>query len=664
MRHIWNGLAVLILLTSSAVAAPLDAGRWIMHLTPLPKSLTIKAAVTVPKGKVAVEAAVASDRVTKQAVEELAALVGETKGTPVFTIKLQIGGPESDALKKLKNSDQAYRIIPAPDNSRLTLVALAPSGLYYAGITLQQLVGARSSDTELTIPMAEITDWPDMEKRGLWGNDNWRHLRWLADRKMNMMEQICWCTVDDDGKPFARVSADREPLWTEGPKYGISFAPVVLHLEQVGPGKVFEKHPEFKGVGENTLEGAMCYSQPGVTDMIAEWIAQLASVPTVTEIDCWMAENMQGKEGCQCDKCKGQDRSVMEVRTILAAWEKAKAKLGRDIQLYILTSEATEHSNELVFKELPPGVRIWYYHSLFTYNTWHAPMLSWRSNYLAETAKSGRWLGVCPNLCSLVNFTGPFTCAEFVHTRMTEFLDSGLSGLLGYASPNVHYYYYNVEAAAEWAWNGKGRTPREFAYSWAIRQGLKDPDKFVEWTKTAGMVGWDVYGSAWPQGEQRDHPGRAAGRLRKGTLNDLGYILWDCYPTPWGDIKTVEQLDRDVAAAAKAIKLAQEMGIPMFMQESLVVDGYIRSLKALHELRGIVKPQGIAIQDRQKAFKNFNEYVIALRQVQSALVRWEQVIAQPGWVVHYTSKPIAFIDEIIAEMQKLASDMGVELPKS
>lgn len=666
MRTTLTALTVLLLLAQTATAvtqtvvSQQDADKWIMYLTPLPKSVSIKAAVTVPRGGVSVEAAAASDIVVNQAIKELREMVGEPKGSPALTLKLAIGGTESEPLKSLKNSRQAYRIVPDPQGGGLTLAALTPQGLYYSVMTLKQLVRAKATDSEVVMPLAEITDWPDMEDRGLWGNDNWRHVRWMADRKMNWAEQICWCTVDDDGEPLATISESREPLWTEGPFYGINFAPVVVHLEQVGSGKVFEKHPEFKSQGD-CLPGAMCYSQPGVTDMIADWMAQLASYPHVTAIDCWMAENMHGQKGCQCDKCKTQDRSVMEARTIVDAWKKAEAKLGRKIELYILTSEATEKSNPQVFSELPPDVRVWYYHSLFTYNTWHDPMLSWRQQYLSDAAKAGRWIGICPNLCSLVNCTAPFTCADFVHARMTEFVDKGLSGLLGYASPAVHYYYFNVEAAAEWAWNNKGRTPREFEYTWAVRQGLKDPDKFVEWTETVGSVGWDIYGSAWPLGEMRECPGRAAGRLRNGTLNDLGYILWDSYATPWGDIKNVAQLDRDVANAAKGVRLARELGNPVFMQESLVTDGYIRSLKALHDLRGIVKPEGIAIADRQQAFKSMTEYIAALKQVQGALVKWEQVVAQPGWVCHYSKKPVDFIDVMIDDMQKLARDMGIEL---
>lgn len=676
------GLPVLITLMLSGAAgavsfsevSPDEARDWIRHTVPLPKDISITSKVRVTSNKVTICSLSKPDMMLTQAVKELKEsvpvdgrmTVGLPGGIPsnVFTIKLRIGGPEAEPLRKLKNSDQAYRILPGDNNKGLFLVALTTRGLYYAAKTLQQLINARATKDTVEMPIVHVTDWPDMEDRGLWGSDSFLHLRWLADRKMNIVEQISYIGVDDEGRAFARLKDGNEPMIEEGPLYGVKPVPVILHLEQVGGKGVFKAYPNLKG--RSPHEGAICYSQPEFVDILADWIAALGSLPHVESVDVWMTENLAQQSGCACPECRScdpygkTDRSVLEARTILKAWEKAKEKVG-SVGLRILTSEETENSNQLVFEELPPDVKVWYYHSLLTYTNREAPMLR---KYLADFVRKGRWLGVCPNLDATVHWTSPFTGAHFIHYRMNEFVDKGLSGLLGYVTPRVHFFGFNVEAAAEWSWNAKGRSPHEFALSWAVRQGIKDPQKFAEWADVIGQVEWDVYGSHWPSGEQRNVPGPAAKRLRKGTLPELGYVLWDAYAHPFGDIKSVEQLDGDVSAAERAVELAREMGIPEFIHESLIAQGYINSLKALWELRGLVKPSGIADENREAAGRYFEMYVDGLRQVADELPKWEACVAREADPGPFTAKPVGVINGMIEQMKEVAAGLGFRMNDS
>ena len=634
-----------------------EALQWVRYVVPLPKSIKITGEVKLPSGSVRVVPCPGSDILIQQAVKELADAVGENAASrkSAFSIRFQIGGVEAEPLKKLKNSDQAYRIfVPAGKQPELRLVALTPRGIYYAAKTLQQLIRARSTRSSIAVPLLDVTDWPDMAQRGLWGGDNYEHLKWLGDRKMNIMEQISAIGVDEHGKPFAKVRPDRMPLVTEAPLYGIEFAPVILHLEQVGKLGVFQHYPEFKGKTEHP--GAMCYSQPGVTDMIAEWMVQLASVPGVKTLDCWLTENLHGQPGCQCDKCKNEKWQLLEIRTVLRAWEKAKKKLGRYFTLRVTTSEATEPENRAIFAELPPDVQVTYYHSLFTYNNRRMEIIP---SYVVEEAKKGRWMGVIPNFCSHTGYWEPFTGATFVHYRLNEFVKKGLKGLVGYVTPGVNYYRFNTEAAAEWSWNAKGRSPREFAISYAVRYGIKNPEKFADWCEVIGEVGWDVYGNHWLYGERTGRPGRVAYLLKNGKLPELGFVLWDCFPSPWGNIKTETILNEDVEAAAKALKLAKELGYRLAVEESLVVDGTIRALKALYELRKIVKPDGIASQDRQAAEMFFREYISGLTQARDALPRWEKMVRTPNWPTTYIDRVVEILDRMIKEMRQVATEFNI-----
>jgi len=646
------GFAVCLTEAGCATITSDEATNWINYTVPLPKSIEITGKVTLPADRVMVVYQGDSDTVADQAVKELKELftMPQQAGyAPAFIVTLAMGGPESEPLSDLKNSDQAYRIF-AQGEKDLRLVALAPRGIYYAAKTLQQLVNAKKSGAKVTIPILEVTDWPDMQKRGLWGTDNFDHLKWLADRKMNVMEQISALKAED-GKLTARLKEGREPLVTEGPLYGIEFSPVILHLEQ-SSGHIMQVYPHVKG--NSPREGVMCYSQPEVADALAEWMVQLASLPNVTSIDTWMTENLNNQPGCQCDKCKDTDWPVLEARSIVTAWRKAQGRLGRKFALRVMTAESTEFCNIKVFQELPPEVERAYYHSLLTYNTFRRPMLR---NYIAKEAARGRWVGVVPNVSPTVGFCEPFTGAEFIHYRMNEFVDKGLSGLLGYATPRVHYYRFNVEAAAEWTWNSKGRTPREFAYSYAVRQGYKDPGKFAEWSETMGPVGWDVFGSGFPNEELRRSMGTVAERLQNGTLSELGFILWDAYPSPWGNIANEEQLAIDLKASAKGVKLAKELGIPGILQESLLIDGYIHAINALWNLKPLVTPDGVLAMRRSDAHDWYLRYVAGLKQARAALPRWLETVRLPS-DPPFTDRPVATIDRMLRQMSDVAAKMG------
>lgn len=635
-----------------------DAEAWIRHTVPLPKQIEIKSKVTVPAARIQIEGPAHAGVLGKQAVDELRERVGPRgaagkTGDTAFRLSLEIPEGKTAGLAALKNADQAYQIIPGNAATSLRLVALTPRGLYYAAKTMRQLLRVKA-DGQVEIPLARVTDWPDMEKRGLWGSDCCAHLRWMADRKLNLAEQIADRGVDAQGKPYARLKGGQEPMVEEGPRYAVEPVPVVLHLEQVAGKGLFRAYPELKARGGQ--EGAICYSKPGFAGILADWLVQLSSLPGVSEVDVWMAENLHQQGGCQCADCRKEDRNLLELRTILAAWQKARERLP-ELTIFVLTSEETEKSNPRLLRELPPEVKLWYYHSLLTYNTSETPMLR---NYLADAAKAGHWVGVCPSVTAFVNFAHPFTGADFVHYRLNEFVDKGMSGLIGYATPRVHYSLFNVEAVAEWSWNARGRAPREFALSWAVRRGMRDPAKFAAWSETLGPVAWDVYGSEWPGGELRNHPAPVAQRLRQGELGGLGSNLWGVYRSPWGDIKSLPQLNMDVARADRAVEMARELEDAAIVQESLVVQGYMRSLKALYELRRIIKPEKPVPPDRREAARRFfTMYADGLKQAAAALPGWEEAVRKPGETQRFTARPVEVIRGMVEQMQAVRTELGL-----
>lgn len=636
--------------------SPTEAAQWLDQLAPLPREIAISGKRALRRGEIALAGRTNGSPVLAQAAMELRELLGEGATGANFTITLQLGGADAEALKPLKNPAQAYRIVPEADGRGLRLVALSDRGLYYAAKTLQQLVRARTGAERLAMPLLTVRDWPEMETRGLWGSDSFHWLPLLANWKLNYQENIARLTVDRATKRGrANVKPGTEQLLTLGPRLGIEHAPVVLHLEQLEGTGLFEAYPELRGK-DGGKPGAICYSQPAFVHVLADWIAELGSLPTVERVDVWFTENLQNKGGCKCDKCKNQNWAVAEARTVIAAWREAQ-KRRPGLGLRVLTSEATYDFNAEVFAEIPPEVGIWYYHSLLTYTVRKKPMID---GPVLAAAQAGRWIGVCPSLVPHVGWAEPFTGPQFVHARMSEFTSKGLRGMIGYATPRTMMARFNIEAAAEWLWNPNGRLPRDFARSWAVRQKIRQPEKFADWTDTLGPVSWAIYGSEWPAGEKRRAISGVANLLLKGELPELGAFKWGVFGSPWGEIRTPEELRGHAEAAARAVKLAREIGLPEFIQESLVVQGYADALVALWELKQLVTPQGLPSEKRAAARTQFERYDRALTQAVAALAAWERAVPNLEGRGGYTRGAIETIETMCRDMKETAAKLGVK----
>lgn len=642
-------------------ATPEEITTWTRHIIPLPKQVQILGKVGVQCADVSVVLPSSSDVKVPQARRELRQALGlpqngDDPSAPVFTITLQLGGTESADLAALANSDQAYKIFPEAGDTGLRLVALEPAGLYYAAKTLSQMLPYKRSGGSVQIPIIQITDWPDMADRGLWGCDHFAWLKWMGDRKMNIGEQISAREVRSDLRGYSYLKEGREPMVTEGPYYNVQPVPVVLHLEQISSCGLFTYYPQVIGVGGQP--GCICYSNGAFTHVLADWIVDLASLPHVDGVDVWMAENLHGQGGCQCTACRLHDRNVLEAQTIVAAWEEAKARLGRYIKLWILTSEETYQSNTAVFNAVPSDVRIWYYHSLYTYITGRHEMVP---NNVAYVASTGRYAGVCPMISSTAN--QPFSSPEYMKLRMGEFVTKKMSGLIGYAVPPplVHFAGYIVEAEAEYAWNAAGRSTHEFAMSHAVREGYSDPETFAEWSEAIGTLELDLYGSDWPNGEGRYSPGYVADCLQKGTLPSLG-TAYAGYRGPWAEFKSAQQFDDDIARSTKAIALAKQMGRDDHYYESLYADGLIKSLRALYKLRSLVVGGTVSPANRETAQFYFGVYINSIKQSIYAVQKWSIAVnGDTGFVqstVNKLQQCISGNSEGNPGMLKVASDCG------
>ncbi|MEI6501571.1 MAG: glycoside hydrolase family 20 zincin-like fold domain-containing protein, partial [Armatimonadota bacterium] len=565
-------------------AAPsISAGAaqpWLRQVIPLPKQVQIEGFARYKPSAVAVRLAPGASDVTRAAADLLRHQLGESGSKPAFTVLLgvcdrtgRLGAAKvagADRLAACKNSDQAYVIVPEP--GRLVLTGLSERGVYYAALTLSQLLRTKLTADSVTVPMVRVLDWPDLAERGEWGGNAPTDVEWMSAHKLNLAEVHANVSVDDNGVGHATFSQE---MIDNARLHAFKMVPIIHHLDQQQGSGLFRVFPELKGVGpkSNSTDSlqTICFSKPQGTRILGEWMTDLAKLPGVTDLCVWLSEDA-GQ--CGCEECAKSNQFVLETRACVAAWREA-SKVNPALKLRLLLTQGTYQDNAKVLTEAPPEVNISYYDGGRTYDSSRDPMIY---PLLEDFAKQGRWLGVYPQIIASWRIVCPWSGPQFMKYRLMEFVDKGLTNLCAYATPNNRLYDFNVTAAAEWSWNAHGRSEREFATAWAIGRGLKAPDKAAEWALTLGNVGWDVYGSRIPY---TAFFGEAARMIRDRAKPVFGKGMFRYFETP-------AKLQADLLACEKAEKLAAELNFPEITAETQVIGGYLKMLSELDNMANFV----------------------------------------------------------------------------
>lgn len=74
-------------------------------------------------------------------------------------------------------------------------------------------------------------------------------------------------------------------------------------------------------------------------------------------------------------------------------------------------------------------------------------------------------------------FKLPHRSAHRVRDFVKQMVDRGYShlcGMMGWHFGIEEVCGLNIAALAEWSWNANGRTPEEFAFAWALREGMSE----------------------------------------------------------------------------------------------------------------------------------------------------------------------------------------------
>lgn len=622
---------------ASCPAAPViepaqNAAGWLNWLIPLPKEVTIPQQVTLPAADVKITLAAGGGPLAQNAERKLRGLFVEKAGCSAesgdgFEILLGICDAQgrigqtlvADAarLGDLPNSQQAYLIRPDGAN-RLVLAALDPQGLFYAALTLRQLLESKFHGDDVTLPMAVITDWPDMSERGEWGGSSVRDVEWMADRKTNLVEFHSTHEVDEKGNSVTAISRS---LLRRGQLHGVKMVPIISHLNSMGSRGVYRAYPELKGKGEKALYKsdstelwAPCASNPKLHEIMAGWMRGYAAYG-VGDISCWLGELTQH---CDCEECSKTGQFALETRAFVKAWQIAR-KDYPDLRIRILTTQGSYTTNDRVLAEVPPEVGVTYYDGGRTYDSSRDPMIY---PLLEQYAAEGRWLGCYPQLTPSWRIVSPWSCPQFVKARMVEFVDKRVESLGGYVVPDNRLFDFNVTAAAEWSWNAHGRDERQFALAWATRNGCLQPEAVADWAVLLGPVSWDIYGARLveryffrPATIERMVKARAVPRFGEGMFR---YI------------PDAEHLAKNLEICRQAMNLAQRSGSSAVKAETQAVSTYYEMLDRLCRIGGFLaqlKARELDAAGRQTLQTHMNAFALASAVNTEALCDWERAVA-------------------------------------
>jgi hypothetical protein len=627
-KYAWVLIFGLLALSLAWPSGGRDEGlkRWTDRLVPLPHNIDVAGSVRLTVQDVSVSIRDSGNPLLRTAAEILKPYA---RGGG-FDIRGVLAGADCPAdlresLKGCPNGDQAYAIRPLLEGSRfggLFLAANTPLGLLYAARTLGGMIGAPGSDGRIEIPRLTLLDWPDLAERGEWGGNAILDLAWLAERKMNTIDVHAQLGFAADGSPRATLDG---ALLAEAARLGIRIVPIILHMEQLANTGLFKFHPEIAAVPEpgrplpTDYTPPVCFSRPETADLLAGWMGQLLDLPGGGEVNVWLSET---ENRCYCPLCAGQEPFVLETKGIVRAFE--KARVGRpNASLRILLTQASHDVNDQVLAAAAPETKVIYYDGGRTYDSSHKPMID---PLLENFARSGRWLGVYPQLTNSWRTVFPFSGPQFMRARMNEFADKGLRNFIGYATPNNRYYEFNVTAAAEWGWNSRGRTPREFAEAYAVSRHLSSPADFAEWAETLGVVGWKLAGS------------RSVEKLVFGA-GGLGFI--EGRIVPGGLLESLRKMDYGKeflsefdsrgdfedsrARVRKAMSLARKIGDAAVLYETQSVEGILDLLAGLRNVMGAMPPAGGGGTDKRMG-PALNGLDDAARSLTTSIEKWGMAV--------------------------------------
>jgi len=567
------------------------------HLLPLPKQISFEDLVGFDAEEVAVVLREGAGAIEVEAARILREklLLGnrEETGQCPFEIHLGVGNPQFEQalqdLGRVPNSDQAYLIRPSGD-SRICLTANSEPGVLYAVRTFVQMLGAVASEKEISVPLASVTDWPDMDERGMWNfPDPPAWISWMSSLKLNYgkmasteLEPVV------KGKPN-RARIDHELMFSARLN-AFNYLPYILHLNFLHDCDLFKTYPELAGVGDGALTGryfahktgnqhrAPCASNPLLAEILAEWMADIAR-QGAREVSCWLSER-PGQ--CECVSCTSVGQFVLEARAFVEAWGKVRESYP-ELQIRIFMSTTTTVRNYRILAELPDEVKLERACATGLERVLNIPRDLMSNPLFDHYVNRGRWIASydvpvgANGSVDTPEFKVPHRSADRIKDYVQQLTGRGYSGAYGmmaWATQGMELCGFNVSALAEWSWNSQGRSTREFAEAWATREGYEEVEAIGEWAELMGPVEFDVYDSEFPVCYSQ---GLAAKMVLEKQRPYLGEGMFRYYSSP-------QAFEEKKVVCNRALQISTGIKDDSFSNETLVIRSYIELARTIYRI--------------------------------------------------------------------------------
>ena len=627
--------------------------QWLRCLMPLPHEVSIEEEILCTPEDVSVRVRSNAGAVERHAVSELERLFVERSGVmpsgqgfEILIGAMDVHGElegisvdDAQRLGGLPNREQAYVIQPR-GREGLLLTGLGERGVCYAVRTLCQLLEPAISEESVSVPLVRVTDWPDMDERGLWNfpePETW--IPWMSSVKLNYGKMASTELASVEKGKRNRATVDTK-LLQEGRLRAFNYLPYVLHLNFLHGCGLFRAYPELAGRGDGALSGRYfahkqgnqhrvpCASNPILVDILAEWMLDIAS-QGAEEVSCWLSER---PAQCGCPSCTEVGQFVLEARAFVAAWERVR-KGHPGFQIRIFLSTTTTDRNYRVLAELPPDVKIERACATELERVLHMPRDLMANPLFDHYAAQGRWIASydvplgANGRVDTPEFKVPHRSPHRIRDYVRQLIRrkySGAYGMMAWATQGREICGFNIQALAEWSWNLNGRDEREFAVAWATRECFEDPEAVGAWAELMGGVEFDVYDSDFPICYSW---GKAVAMVRGRRRPYLGEGMFRYYTS-------VEDFDRKRAACEQALRIAQKFKDPDLAQETRVVLSYVelaRSIYCVAEQLATLDLTDLAVQEVLR--ESIRDLERAGKENIAAIRAWREGLGPEPW--HY-----------------------------
>ncbi len=433
----------------------------------------------------------------KSQAGKLNIIAGVVKNYPRLQAAAKAGIFDVKYLAERPNSEQAYTIATSVADNKVNVYVVANDaiGLNYGLLTLEQLLQSLSVGSKIVLPQANIVDWPDIKERGFCSNSGGNaffdkatgRLKLYGDLKLNI--HYDWIYMNVSSAKKISYNNDIQVRIKEAKKYFVTQIPILVHMDYLfnPTSHALCNFPEIAAVGKTgkRIYGSQsgktfCYNNPKSQVVLDQIFEAIARAGLGDRLQVWLGES---KSCCHCKKCKGDLRQhfINEVKHIIHAYNKARL-INPKMKMDLLFTQSTYPYNYQLLSYIPKDIGIDIYSGSGPANTYKSRIGEYYLTPQAEEiVASGYDTGALPSVGPSIlwdSIVFPTFMSQFVKLRMSETKIRGLNRVVVWMS-GIFSQPLNLEAVAEFSWNVGGRTSREFIAAWAMRQGMKNPDKIA-----------------------------------------------------------------------------------------------------------------------------------------------------------------------------------------